>query len=213
MPLRAPNETERARQEIVSGWARARRPRSAAEGLFEGDRLAHKSRCQFVRTHKDGFIDLRARRPRDDKIMEAEPFASAQIDIDAVTENRMDQLAAIADSDQSCSVGGVATVAAGKAEPFLQRDAGIVQIDERVGGSSVPDADWKCLKMLIHCCRPGGAGKWQEGGHFRIDLHQRRKSLIQVKIWGHFSYNGSGIDGENDGYFRAIRHEQAQVHT
>jgi hypothetical protein len=62
----------------------------------------------------------------------------------------VDKPAPVPDGDQTGSVRWLAAAASGEAQPFFHRYAGVMQIDERIGGFCILETDRMRLKMLIH---------------------------------------------------------------
>ena len=74
--------------------------------------------------------------------------------IDTVAEQRMDDAAAVANRDQAGVSRRIAADPPHKTQPVLQRNAGVVQINKRIGRPGALPVHWKCLKLLIHLADP-----------------------------------------------------------
>jgi hypothetical protein len=114
---------------------------------FNRDRLAIELRRNDLGTASDRGIDLRSRQIRHDQVGNAEALADAQVALDPVTEQRMDDAATVSDRDQA---GGFLASAGNETQPFLWRDTGVVHIYHRVSGTYALPVYGECLEVLIH---------------------------------------------------------------
>ena len=86
---------------------------------------------------------------RYDQIGDAETSAIVQVEFDPVTEQGVDDAAAIPDCDQSGALARGTDMPSSETSPFVESDAGIVQANQRIGRRRALPTNWNCLKLLI----------------------------------------------------------------
>jgi hypothetical protein len=99
---------------------------------------------------------------RDDEISDAKAFTDAKIDIHPVAEHGVDDPTAVPNRDQAGAARPVSAAPAHKAEPSFQRNAGVVQINKRVGGPRAFPVYRQRLELLVHGLVPCDSRNWRE---------------------------------------------------